>query len=206
MNPRPALRHAPKARPTDAELGDWAAPIVAFLGGSGAAEIDHPGGTLLAHLRRTSRLLLDWGCRPELAAAGLCHAAYGTDGFPVALLPTSRRDTLTGLIGQEAEAIVYLYASCDRAFLYPRLGREERPSFRDRFTGELSVPDRDRLADFGELTFANELDIAAHSPTFAKEAGPQLTLLFRRCQGLVTPVAYHAFIKLLGSQRKHPLP
>ena len=51
----------------------------------GAAEIDHPGGTLLDHLVRVSDRLVTYGASSELALAGLVHAAYSTDGYDTAL-------------------------------------------------------------------------------------------------------------------------
>ncbi|TWV52736.1 VOC family protein [Streptomyces misionensis] len=90
------------------------AQATALLRRLGAARIAHPGGTLLVHLQRVRELLATWGARPALQLAGLCHACYGTDGFPTALLPPDRRTELAAVIGAEAEAIVHLYASCDR--------------------------------------------------------------------------------------------
>lgn len=58
-----------------------------FLRELGAEDIPHPGGTLLAHLRRVRTRLASWDARPALQLAGLCHAFYGTDGFPT---PCSR--------------------------------------------------------------------------------------------------------------------
>ncbi|MGW3150033.1 DUF6817 domain-containing protein, partial [Streptomyces sp. NPDC001177] len=93
----------------------------ALLGQLGADTLAHPGGTLLAHLDRVRERLAVWGARPALRLAGLCHAAYGTDGFPSELLPLDRRPELRAVIGTEAEAIVYFYASCDRKATYPTL-------------------------------------------------------------------------------------
>jgi hypothetical protein len=61
------------------------AAAIELLVSRGAHEITHPGGTLLAHLERVHALLDQWGARPALRLAGLCHAFYGTDGFPAAL-------------------------------------------------------------------------------------------------------------------------
>lgn len=68
---------------------DWAA-IERFLASLGAATIPHPGGTLLAHLSRVRLKLAEWQASAEVQAAGLCHAAYGTDGFATSLLGTDR--------------------------------------------------------------------------------------------------------------------
>ncbi|MEU9838865.1 DUF6817 domain-containing protein [Actinomadura sp. NPDC048032] len=46
--------------------------------------------------------------RPALRLAGLCHAFYGTDGFPVALGSVRRRQELSEVIGTEAEDLVHL--------------------------------------------------------------------------------------------------
>ena len=98
-----------------------------LLTGHGAARISHPGGTLLAHLQRVHALLAQWGARPEMQLAGLYHAFYGTDGFATALGSPSRRDDLAAIIGEEAERLVYFYASCDRRFSYPRLAERAGP-------------------------------------------------------------------------------
>src|SRR5262245_36232371 len=90
------------------------AAAIALLTERGARELPHPGGTLLAHLRRVHDVLAGWGARPVLRLAGLCHAFYGTDGFATALGELSRRDELAAVIGEDAERLVYLYASCDR--------------------------------------------------------------------------------------------
>ena len=55
-------------------------------------------------------LLGEWGAGEDLRAAGLCHACYGTDGFPRPLLGPDERPLLAETIGTEAERLVYLYA------------------------------------------------------------------------------------------------
>ncbi|GAA2376761.1 DUF6817 domain-containing protein [Streptomyces cuspidosporus] len=110
----------------------WPA-VQAFLRARGAGETKHPGGTLLDHLNRVARLLAEWGAGPDLKAAGLCHAMYGTDGYDHALMGTDERELLAELIGERAEALVHLYASCDRAVVYPRLASGRSAVFRDRF-------------------------------------------------------------------------
>jgi len=174
---------------------------LAFLEAHGAGAIEHPGGTLIAHLCRTADLLVSWGASPALTVAGLCHATYGTDGFPTALLPTSRRGDLVAVIGATAEAIVYLYASCDRRMFLPQLGRNEPPRFRDRFTQGEFHPESEMVRQFVELTFANELDIAAHSPPFAQSYGFNLVELVSRCRALASDAANAAADRLL--RHKH---
>jgi catechol 2,3-dioxygenase-like lactoylglutathione lyase family enzyme len=169
-----------------------------FLVSHGAEGIAHPGGTLLAHLRRVADQLADWGARDDLVLAGLCHATYGTDGFATALLPLRRRADLVNVIGAAAEGLVYNYASCDRGATYPGLGGAAPMRLRDRFTGQW----RDiNPTDFLVLTAANELDVFAHNADLAARAGPALLEVFARtrrqlpdavwaaCQLTLSPVA-----------------
>jgi pimeloyl-ACP methyl ester carboxylesterase len=131
----------------------------------GAGSLDHLSGTLLAHLRRTAQRLESWGADPPLVAAGLSHAAYGTEGFPTALLRLEERALLRGLIGQEAEAIVYAYCALDRAAFVSAEGAE----LRDRFSGEHWTPTQRMQRQLAELTAANELDVVEHSQLSAAE-------------------------------------
>jgi hypothetical protein len=171
-----------------------------FLLAKGALDLEHPGGTLLAHLRRTHDVLYTWGARPALRLAGLAHAAYGTDGFPQGLMEVSARATLAGLIGSDAEEIVYAYCSCDRAFTYPRL-TEPSPQLRDRFTGEVSMPSPQRVRDLVELTFANELDVLAHNDDLRTRHGDALRSLFTACKPYASEPAYVAFTDFFATPR-----
>ncbi|NUT25940.1 MAG: hypothetical protein HOV84_08475 [Streptomyces sp.] len=166
----------------------------------GAESVPHPGGTLLVHLRRVHTRLADWNARPALQLAGLCHAFYGTDGFPTALLPLDRRGELAEVIGAEAEAIVYFYGSCDREAVYPTLADPDTP-FRDRFTGRSHTPDTPLRRDFAELTAANELDLADHDPAFRERYGPDLLALFTRFRPLLSRAAWTDCLALDGAGR-----
>lgn len=164
---------------------DWPR-IERFLAEHGAEGKPHPGGTLLEHLIRVRERLAAWGAAPEIQAAGLCHAAYGTDGFDETLLALADRDQLCALIGPAAEALVYFYGSCDRTAVYPRLGTPGPPAFRDRFTGAESAPADADLRAFLEITAANELDVLAHNPGLAAKYGPMLRRLFTRSRDLLS--------------------
>jgi hypothetical protein len=171
------------------ELG--IAAMTESLASRGAAGIPHPGGTLLAHLERVHALLAQWGARPALRRAGLCHAFYGTDGFAAALGDPSRRDELAAIAGDEAERLVYLYASCDRESSYPHLATPAGP-FKDRFTGAVLRPALSQRRDFAELTVANELDIAAVNPDLRAQAGPALLGLFTSWRNLLSQTAWQS--------------
>lgn len=163
-----------------------------FLLEHGAAGIEHPGGTLLTHLRRVADRLTAWGAADEVVLAGLCHAAYGTDGFATALLPLSNRGELVEVIGAAAEELVYLYGSCDREASYPRLRGAGPVAFRDRFTGEVREVDVAGVRAFLEITAANELDVFAHNEALAARHGPALLELFSRTRERLSGPAWAA--------------
>ncbi|WP_063802128.1 DUF6817 domain-containing protein [Streptomyces sp. WM6378] len=183
--------------PVDSSAENWPA-VEEFLRARGAAETHHPGGTLLEHLIRVARLLGEWGAAPDLRAAGLCHAVYGTDGFGQALADTSERAHLVELIGERAEAWVHLYASCDRGVVYPRLGSGRPVLFRDRFTGrDHPLSEADARA-FLEVTAANELDVLTHDAELADRHGPALYRLFTASRDLLSTAARDACVRTLG--------
>lgn len=148
----------------------------ALLRARGADRLDHPGGTLLAHLRRVAALLAEWGEDIDVQLAGLCHAAYGTDGFDVALLELGERAVLVDAIGETAEALVYLYGSCDRGQTYPQLSRPV-VTFTDRFDGSRRTPSRAATRAFVTITAANELDVVRHNERIRREHGGALAEL-----------------------------
>ena len=168
-------------------MHDQEPALAEWLASRGAAGIPHPGGTLLAHLERVHARLGQWGARPALRRAGFCHAFYGTDGFAVALGDPSRRDELAAIAGDEAERLVYLYASCDRGFSYRYLAQSAGP-FRDRFTGTVLRPPLPVRRDFAELTVANELDIGA---------GAALLRLFTSWRSLLSQEAWRSVQTML---------
>ena len=131
-----------------------------FLLSRSADITPHLNGTLLDHLVATEELLRSWDSPEDLSLAGLCHAAYGTDGFTPFLLPVQDRATLAAVVGPDVEDIVYLYASCDRAVVYRQLATDGPVSFRDRFRGVTFEPPDAQLTGFVDLTLANELEIS----------------------------------------------
>lgn len=168
-----------------------------FLLAHGADRVDHPGGTLYDHLVRVAGTLGDWGAGDGVRLAGLCHATYGTDGFDQTLRPVDDRAALRDVIGEDAEALVYLYASCDRRAVYPRLDGSPAAEFLDRFTGSAVTVAGARLRGFMEITAANELDVLARQPVMLAQYGPSLLALFSRCRELLSPPAWDACERLL---------
>ena len=164
-----------------------------FLLDHGAGDLPHPGGTLYEHLVRVAALLAEWGAGEDLQAAGECHACYGTDGFGQALLGLAERPILSALIGARAESLVYLYGSCDRAAVYPALGRPGPVLFRDRFTGRTHTPPERDIRSFTELTAANELDVMRHNPAMAAQHGSALQQLFASARPRLSSAAWQAW-------------
>lgn len=82
-------------------INDRSSAAQALLHARGANNMEHPGGTLFAHLGRVRTMLAEWGADEDVQLAGLCHAAYGTDGFAVALLALNERPVLAEAIGRE---------------------------------------------------------------------------------------------------------
>ena len=160
----------------------WPA-VEEFLRARGAGGMDHPGGTLLEHLLRVGDRLGAWGADPAVQLAGLCHAAYGTDGFGQRLVQPGDRAVLSALIGERAEALVHLYATCDRRTVYPRLGCAPPVVFRDRLTGREHTPSEPDIRAFLDL---------------ADRHGPVLYRLFSRARGLLSAAAWEACVRQLG--------
>ncbi|WP_374106350.1 DUF6817 domain-containing protein [Streptomyces sp. TRM70350] len=64
-DPERTERKSHLAAPTSATVR-----AVSLLRRHGAADIGHPGGTLLAHLERVQQQLATWGARPALQLRG----------------------------------------------------------------------------------------------------------------------------------------
>lgn len=199
---KPASASASPSEPESAAANGPASEIPPavdhFLRTHGAADLPHPGGTLLQHLVRVSRRLAEWGAPPEVQTAGLCHATYGTDGFAPCLLDLADRRVLVDLIGERPEALVHLYASCDREVTYPRLRAGEKPVFRDRFTQTDHQPAPDALRAFLDITAANELDVFAHNADLATRYGSAMYRLLEPVSTLLSAAAWDAVQRELG--------
>jgi hypothetical protein len=171
--------------------------VVQLLQTRGADQIAHLNGTLFEHLERTELLLRSWACSETVSLAGLSHAVYGTDGFPTALLTLEERTVLREVAGPDVEALVYLYASCDRAFVYPRLSSGPM-DFRDRFTGLTFLPAGGELRDLVDLTLANESDVGLVG-TGSDEAPEWLHTMFSLFQHLASASVRDGFDRLTSA-------
>jgi hypothetical protein len=163
----------------------------------GVGEFAHLNGKLESHLSGTYGLLMEWGNAEYVCDAGLYHAVYSTQpmqrlGIPHNEYSPADRPKIRGIIGEEAEALVYLYGACDRDYFYPQIG-SPAPDYRDRFTGKsLLLPSR-TLRDLLEITMANELEICVSGPAFKETHRKDYIELFNRFNGIVSAKAYERY-------------
>jgi hypothetical protein len=159
----------------------------------GAQSTAHVTSDLLTHLRGTAAILLEWGASEDLRLAGLCHAAYGTDGFPAMLLPIGERARLENVIGERAEQIVYTYCACQRDDLFETVATNSPLHFRNRFVESDVTPPDQMLRDFFELTFANEIELCRGNPAFRLEHERFFRKVFPHCRPYVSRAAFDSF-------------
>lgn len=163
----------------------------------GAEKIEHVNSDLLQHLTETYKLLLLWENDEHITSAGLYHSIYGTSGFPIQLVSLERRKEMAAIIGEKAEALLYLYGACDRSFTYPKFLEGETKFYKDRFTGEIFLPPNHLFSGFCEITFANEMEIIARTKYFP----PDFVALFMGMSKYVSKDAYQYFITLSNSAK-----
>lgn len=159
--------------------------VKAWLRERGAEHIDHPGGTLYAHLSRVHDRLGALGHDPDVRLAGLAHAAYGTDGFDLTLLAVTDRAALRALVGDRAEALIYRYGACDRSRTWRALPASRQVW--DRFTGVPLPLEPDQVRPFTDLSIVNELDVAEQDPAFVTRHGDYFRTLFDSWAPLASP-------------------
>ncbi|WP_067499839.1 DUF6817 domain-containing protein [Actinoplanes sp. TFC3] len=157
--------------------------VRAWLRDCGTETIEHPGGTLYAHLNRVHDRLAAFGHEPWVQLAGLTHAAYSTDGFDLALLDHTDRDTLRDLVGARAEGLVYRYGSCDRSGTYPALPRARQ--ILNRWTGRAEpLP---FVTEFADLSVINELDVCDQDPAILARHGDYFRETFAGWADVLSP-------------------
>jgi hypothetical protein len=158
----------------------------------GATGFAHVNGTLEQHLQATMQLLRRWGNREAVCVAGLYHAVYGTGGIAGRLAGLDARTAIAAVIGEEAEALAYLYGACDRERFHPRIGTAAQSTFVDRFTDREYVISEAKLRAFCEMTVANELELATASAAFRERHRAELRDLFARMGKLISDCARDA--------------
>ncbi|WDZ86712.1 DUF6817 domain-containing protein [Micromonospora cathayae] len=162
----------------------------------GAETVDHPGGTLYAHLLRVHDRLGAAGHDEAVRLAGLTHAAYGTDGFDLVLLDPADREPLRALVGVDAERLVHLYGACDRRRSWRNLAGTGQ--LVDRHTGRVETLAPGQLRPFVDLCVVNELDVMAYDPTVAQRYGDYFRTLFAAWSPVASPDVTAEARRLLG--------
>jgi uncharacterized protein DUF6817 len=159
--------------------------VLTLLRERGAESIEHPGGTLYAHLIRVYERLAGHGADPELQFAGLAHAAYGTDGFDVALFDRHDRTPLQALVGSAAEQLIYRYGGCDRSRSWSDLAQTKQVW--NRFDDSVETLAPAELRAFVDLSIVNELDVVEQSAAMAEKYGDYFGRLWADWRPLASP-------------------
>lgn len=129
----------------------------------------HTDGVLLDHLVGTRRLLVEWEARPAVCDAGLFHSVYGTEYYEPKAIPLTMRHEVQQLIGEEAEALAWLFCMMRRESLFENVGRAGEFRVQHRFTDEWLPLTRTQFEDLFTMTLANSW-----------EAFPRCSWMWRR--------------------------
>ncbi|MDP6537910.1 MAG: hypothetical protein QF903_15270 [Planctomycetota bacterium] len=130
---------------------------------------------LLPHLIGTKELLAEWGARPQLCDAGLCHSLYGTEYFSHPTLGESERDRLRGVIGAEAEALVWLWCYGRRHTMEVPADESAPSRLRERRGGEWLEITAQQVTDLVNLWIADTIEQLPRVPE--REVATARTLL-----------------------------
>ena len=150
--------------------------LLDFLADVGADTVRHNlNEDLLPHLIGTRDLLRSWGARGALCDAGLFHSVYGTEYFATETLSVGRRDDVREVIGEAAEAIVWLWCFGVRLTLRENLARSEGLRMRDRRTAEWLPISASQFEDLVNLWIADTLEQLPRVPE--REVATARTLL-----------------------------
>jgi hypothetical protein len=134
-------------------------PRLAFLRSEGIDAVRHNSHEdLLPHLMGTSALLEGWGARRAVVDAGLFHSVYGTEYFQTESLDATRRDAVRAVIGDEAEALVWLWCFGRRLTLEGNLGRGDGFTIQERLEGTWVPIDARQYGDLVDLWVADTLE------------------------------------------------
>jgi hypothetical protein len=120
--------------------------------------VPHSAGDLLTHFRGTHDLLRTWGSPESVCLAGLLHGVYGTWHVSHRTLTFAERDTLRALIGEEAEALVYIFAVTERPAAFIESLDRHPIRLRDHHAGTEMTLSRETLDQLLEIEAANIIE------------------------------------------------
>lgn len=153
--------------------------------------VPHSAGDLLTHFRGTYDLLRRWGNPDSVCLAGLLHGVYGTWHVSHRTLSLAERGTLRGLIGEEAEALVYLFAVSERPKDFIESLDRHPVRIRDHHTGEDTTLSRETLDRLLEIEAANIIE----------QGEPAYAVLDQCLRARLTPGAIAAIETYLAGRR-----
>ena len=130
---------------------------IKLLGRVLTKDIEHLGRPLKEHLIGTHDLLDQWQNSKNVCLAGLFHSVYGTKTFSTAALRTESRDDVRALIGERAEALVFIFGMSDRKHLLLE-NRSPPYCWIDHRTGEQTEISDDLLNNLVEIEVANFIE------------------------------------------------
>jgi hypothetical protein len=153
--------------------------------------VPHSAGDLLQHFRGTHDLLEQWGNSETVCHAGLLHGIYGTWHVSHVTVPLERRDTVRALIGEAAEALVYIFAVAERPKDFIESLDRGRIEIRDHHAGETMLLSRETLDQLLEIEAANIIE----------QREPADAVLSQCLRARLTPGAIGAIEAYLGGRR-----
>ena len=169
-NPAPAPANCPDAPGTQGNTAVTLALLRAQLEELGAGHVEHSHRTLIEHLEGTARLLASWGCDAHVCAAGLFHSIYGTNAFTFSCVEPQDRERLRSILGDRAEALVYLFCTSHRPHgllqaaragqLVNRLADEPMPVTREDVQDLLEIECANLIEQHGGHRFLAEVAMA----------------------------------------------
>lgn len=113
------------------------------------------------------------------------------------MVSLDKRQEIADVIGKDEEALVYLYCSCDRDFVFGQLEQANEIKFKDRFTNNEFILNQSDAQMFCELTVANELELVYASNEFKQKHGADLYKLFKSMHPFLTEQARQAYTDAL---------
>jgi len=142
--------------------------VIEFLQSGGSGLIKHSQRSLFDHLLATYKILRSWDASEALSLAGLFHSVYGTASFKPAMVSSTKREEVRLVIGEEAEALVWLFGMMTPQSFRGTLNllfteTVETPAFvlTHRLTSEAMSCSRADFLSLINLTVANALEQAA---------------------------------------------
>lgn len=152
----------------------------------------------IGHCETTFKLLKSWGNSPEVCVAGLFKSVYSY-AFTCHDPKPENRQRVQGLIGTEAERLVYLYTVVDRRLLIDSLASRRAPQLRDAYLHQdIDITSTEQAA-LMEIHWASLFDSLISPQTAETERFRQFSHLYRTAH-LVSEGANRAFRIMYFSQ------